>query len=241
MTVVSATGSLPHGAASQASLDACPPAGHAPFDVAARFPVSPVDVSFAYSRRPLFGFPPVAILRDVGSVKGHPRYGAAKAGNAGAAAELCADLVEPGAILPWAEPFRPMAPVLCSAHALERDGVNEIPEALAAFIAAETGWSHQSSIVQGNIVSHTGADGISRRARQAEFVGEVEPALNYILVDDFIGQGGTLANLRGKLLADGARVLAAIVLTGKAHSANLAPTSQAIHELRTTHGPDLER
>jgi len=199
-----------------------------------------VDASFAYSRRPLFGFPPVAILCDVPSVKRHPRYADAKTGDASAAAELCADLVEPEAIRRWAEPFVPLSPILCSAHALESGGVNQIPEALAALIAGETGWSHQSSIVQGNIVSHTGADGIARLARQAEFVGRVEPGLSYILVDDFIGQGGTLANLRGKLLVEGAQVVAAIVLTGKAHSATLAPTPTAIHELRTKHGPDLE-
>ena len=46
-------------------------------------------------------------------------------------------------------------------------------------------------------------------------------AAEYFLVDDFIGQGGTLANLKGYLESRGAAVLGATALTGKAYSAKL--------------------
>jgi len=42
-----------------------------------------------------------------------------------------------------------------------------------------------------------GASGWERMARPAMFEGDVIGGRNYLLVDDFVGQGDTLANLRG--------------------------------------------
>lgn len=53
------------------------------------------------------------------------------------------------------------------------------------------------AVLQTNVVAHTGADGFSRLARQAEFAGAIQPGCDYVLVDDFVGMGGTLANLKG--------------------------------------------
>jgi hypothetical protein len=60
------------------------------------------------------------------------------------------------------------------------------------------------------------------------------------LVDDFVGQGGTLANLRGYLMSKGGIVLGATVLTGKSYSANLCIEQPIIDELRKNHGYNLE-
>jgi hypothetical protein len=64
----------------------------------------------------------------------------------------------------------------------------------------------------------------------------VQRGAEYVLVDDFVGQGGTLANLRGYLIAQGAMVRAATVLTGKPYSARLALTNVALDQLRGKHG-----
>ena len=61
------------------------------------------------------------------------------------------------------------------------------------------------------------ADGLSRLARQAAFAGDILPGADYVLVDDFVGQGGTLANLRCLIESRGGRVIAATTLTGKPH------------------------
>jgi adenine/guanine phosphoribosyltransferase-like PRPP-binding protein len=42
-------------------------------------------------------------------------------------------------------------------------------------------------------------------------------------VDDFVGQGGTLANLIGFIKSLGGHVVGATALTGKPYSAKLAP------------------
>lgn len=60
------------------------------------------------------------------------------------------------------------------------------------------------------------------------------------MVDDFVGQGGTLANLRGFLMRNGGIVLGGTVLTGKAYSATLACDEKQIEWLRERHGTELE-
>jgi hypothetical protein len=127
-------------------------------------------------------------------------------------------------------------PLLASAHAFEKTGVNAIPEALADELGERTCFPIDGSIVQINVVGHTGADGFSRLARQALFDGDVVAGADYILVDDFIGQGGTLANLKGYIESNGGKVLGATVLTGKPFSAKLALTNEQLVALRAKHG-----
>ena len=131
-------------------------------------------------------------------------------------------------------------PTLVSAHAYEREGINAIPDAFAVEISKAVGWPHDTAVAQVNVVAHTGADGFSRMARQAEFAGVIQAGCEYVLVDDFVGMGGTLANLKGYIESKGGRVLAAICLTGKPHSAKLALSPERLNELRAKHGTELE-
>ncbi len=54
--------------------------------------------------------------------------------------------------------------------------------------------------------------------------------------DDFIGQGGTIANLRGHIEQQGGHVIAATVLTGKPFSATLRLSPAQLAILREKHG-----
>jgi hypothetical protein len=58
---------------------------------------------------------------------------------------------------------------------------------------------------------------------------------------DFIGQGGTLANLKGFVETQGALVIGATALTGKAYSAKLKLEAETLRILRTKHGIELEK
>jgi hypothetical protein len=51
--------------------------------------------------------------------------------------------------------------------------------------------SGKEAVTQVNKVSHTGASGYARLQRQAIFGGILPTGLHYLLVDDFIGQGGS--------------------------------------------------
>ena len=61
------------------------------------------------------------------------------------------------------------------------------------------------------------------------------------MVDDFIGQGGTLANLRGWIEKKGGTVVGAVGLTGKPYSAKLKATKEQLHELGQRHGRNFEK
>ena len=190
-------------------------------------------------------FPCAVLLAAQSTVLRHSEYRAGKAGDPVAAANLVNCLVDAAGISAVraliAEVNASRDPVLASAHAFEPRGVNAIPIALTTLLGMRLGISFEADIVQSNVVSHTGADGYSRLARQARFEGAVEKGREYMMVDDFVGQGGTLANLRGWIETQGGKVIGAGLLTGKPYSARLTPSQEQLHELRERHGPDFER
>ena len=190
-------------------------------------------------------FPDAILLAGETATKRHSLYAAAKAGSDFAAAGLVDSLVDESGIRAIqalvAKASKNGAPLLVSAHAYEREGVNAIPAALAQLLGHHLGLEFSTAVMQSNVVSHTGADGYGRLARQARFEGDVHQAREYVMVDDFIGQGGTLANLRGWVEKQGGRVVGAVGLTGKPYSAKLSPSKEQIHELRQKHGADLEK
>ena len=188
-------------------------------------------------------FPDAALLASERETLSHPEYAAAKSGDAAAAARLVhalvkqEDLVGVRQLLDGKEDDQP---VLVGAHAHEHDGYNAIPAALMHLMSESLGIPYNPHIVQTNVVGHTGADGYGRLARQATFGGDVMSGRIHIVVDDFIGQGGTLANLRGWIEKNGGTVVYAVGLTGKPYSARLNPTQEQLDELRGKHGPDFE-
>ncbi|MBA4255924.1 MAG: phosphoribosyltransferase [Burkholderiaceae bacterium] len=192
-------------------------------------------------RTPWGNFPDVLIHASESAVKQHPAYGAAKSGNGAAATALVNATMSDAMNLALLHLLQGHTPVLVSAHAYEREGINAIPESFAVEISKALDWPHDVGVAQMNVVAHTGADGFARMARQAEFTGVVQPGVDYVLVDDFVGMGGTLANLKGYIETNGGRVLAAVCLTGKPHSSKLALSPTRLDELRKKHGAELER
>jgi hypothetical protein len=191
-------------------------------------------------RTPWQDFPDVLIHASESAVKQHPAYSAAKSGHGFSATALVNDTMSEQQNRVLVNLLRGHTPTLVSAHAYEREGINAIPEAFAVEISKAIGWPHDTAVAQVNVVAHTGADGFSRLARQAEFAGAIEPGCEYVLVDDFVGMGGTLANLKGYIESQGGKVLAAVSLTGKPHSAKLALSPARLIELRLKHGTQLE-
>ncbi len=60
------------------------------------------------------------------------------------------------------------------------------------------------------------------------------------MVDDFVGQGGTLANLKGHIETNGGKVIGATALTGRTDSVVLALREEQLLALRAKHGRSLE-
>lgn len=191
-------------------------------------------------RTPWNRFPDVLIHASESTVKKHPAYEAAKSGDDVAATHLVLTCLNLAQVVALNQLVAGKRPTLVSAHAMERHGVNAIPEVFADELGRLLSWPVDTGIVQTNVVSHTGANGFWRLARQAEFDGTVQAGCDYVLVDDFVGMGGTLANLKGHIETLGGNVLAAVALTGKTHSAKLAPTPERLNELRKRHGTEFE-
>ena len=187
-------------------------------------------------------FPDVVLLAKELETKRHSDYDAAKSGNDSAAARLVDTLVDDVGVAAVRKLLGGgQKPALLCAHAYEREGVNAIPAALSEWLSARLDVPYIPDVVQSNVVAHTGADGYGRLARQARFDGDIERGRQYVMVDDFIGQGGTLANLRGWVEKQGGTVIGAIALTGKHYSAKLSPTKEQLDELRKKHGRDFEK
>lgn len=190
-------------------------------------------------RVPLAGFPDIIMHATESVVKNHPHYRAAKAGCIQAAELLVADVINDEAVGRIRNVMSGQDYELIPIHALEAEGVNEIPAALAKRLAQELDVRVNDEIVQINTVGHTGSDGFHRLANQAAFTGNIAPG-RYLVVDDFVGQGGTLANLIGYVHSQGGSVIGATVLTGKPYSATISSNVDALARLRDKHGKRLE-
>lgn len=185
-------------------------------------------------------FPDVLIHSEESVVKRHPDYPAAKAGDIDAARRLVEATLNEQVVLAAVRELASSNASIASVHAHEAEGINRIPAVLAEVLAERLGLQAEESVVQINRSGHTGADGYHRLAHPALFDGEVERGRNYFLVDDFVGQGGTIANLKGFIETRGGRVILASTLTGKPYSAKLALEPATLKALRAKHGDRLE-
>jgi len=95
-------------------------------------------------------------------------------------------------------------------------------------------------ILQNNKVGHTRAPAFNRFVTPACFEGLVRENANYVLVDDHVGLGGTLANLRGYVENHGARVLAMTTLSESRGARQIALQPGMLNMLREKHGEELE-
>lgn len=130
---------------------------------------------------------------------------------------------------------------LAGISAIETTGYNAIPDAMANEISMRMGWPVESGeLRQSNKVGHTRASSWHRFVTQAEFAGIVTPTANYILVDDHVGFGGTLANLKGYIEQGGGAVLAMTTLTETPEARRISLQEETLDVLRSKHGQELE-
>lgn len=191
-------------------------------------------------RTPWRRFPDVAILAPEAPVKRHPDYPAAKAGDVAAARRLVSTWADPTTLSRVISLLPDSNVTLTSVHAFEAEGINRIPTVLAEVLSRCLDLPVEASVVQINRVGHTGASGYRRLAFPALFDGEVDTGRSYLLVDDFVGQGGTLANFRGFIENRGGSAVLAVTLTGKPYSARLSLSEDTLQKLRGKHGSALE-
>jgi hypothetical protein len=185
---------------------------------------------------------PQVVVHSVTAIRdNHPDYTAAKSGDADAALSLATDLLAPAATEFLRELSAARNPILLPITALETTGFNAIPDAMAQVLGKELGLDISAGqIVQNNKVGHTRAPAFNRLVTPAAFEGEVSAGRTYILVDDHVGLGGTLANLKGYLETHGAVVIGATTLTESRDARQIALRPETLDVLREKHGDELQ-
>lgn len=182
-------------------------------------------------------FPDIIIHGDLRARNAHPSYALAKSGDADAAKVLVEDMLSVEATRQIANLLAERAALLLPVTAEEATGFNAIPDAMAQALGSQLGLTVAAgAILQASKVEHTKADGWHRLATPAEFIGEVIAGAEYILVDDHVGFGGTLANLRGFIEHKGGAVIAMTTLTETRAAREIAVRTETLNLLYSKHG-----
>ncbi|MFP5518067.1 MAG: phosphoribosyltransferase [Alphaproteobacteria bacterium] len=214
-------------------------------DAYRRFDCPPVPSADMIPKPPrtawIAGFPDVVIHTALEARDTHADYWDAKAGDGEAAMRLVEALITLEAIDRIRTIVDGHNPIIVPASAIEKFGFNAIPDAMALELGRRLDLEVDAEgINQINIVSHTRANGFHRLATPAAFDGPVVEGRSYFLVDDHVGLGGTLANLKGHIEVNGGRVVGATCLTESVGSHVLALTETTLEALRRQHGKELE-
>jgi hypothetical protein len=143
------------------------------------------------------------------------------------------DLFKPASIvlLPRAAIVAPV--VLREAASLN---FNMLPIALAERVAMVSRGVLQTDIVQTNVAGHTELNLAQRSLHRPVFAGAVESHAKYILVDDVVTSGATLAELAAFIRRRGGDIVGIVSLAAGYGSTTLAVRSGTLSALRSKHG-----
>ncbi len=178
------------------------------------------------------GFPEIVTHTTVNARDAHPDYATAKTGDGDAASRLINEIVSVDSIEILRMALGGKKPKIVPVRAIELDGRNMIPDAYAEELGRQLGHDINAGIVQINVVGHTRASGFARMARPALFSGAATHGQHYLIVDDHVGMGGTLASLKGRIEEDGGQVVLASTLTQSRDSHRIALTKETLRKLR---------
>jgi len=170
----------------------------------------------------------------IDEVKNHPDYQLAKSGHYKNAVLLAQSFINDNIIQKLDDNYK--CPIILPIMAEEKQGKNAIPMGMADIINRYTGWKVSENIYQTNKARHTGANGWHRITTPALFMGNVVIGAGYLILDDFIGMGSTLANIKSFIENAGAKIAGFEVLTGKHQSSKIYLRSQTLNNLREKHG-----
>lgn len=185
-------------------------------------------------------FPDVIIHCELRARNTHPTYKTAKAGDITAAQQLVDDLLSPDSVKAIAQLIGSRQPLIAPVAAEERGGFNAIPDEMAQVLADELGLQMASyDLSQLSYVAHTRADGWHRLVTPAVFAGTVIQGADYLLVDDHVGFGGTLANLRGYIEVNGGRVIGMTTLTETGGGRKIAVLPETLFMIQEKHGDEF--
>ena len=191
-------------------------------------------------RAPWGDFPKVIRNGDLGSLTNEPEYEAAKKGDAEAALALVDRLISDETVAQLKTLIGDEKPRIVPVLAVEAAGNNKIPAMMAVVLADRLGLEVETDIVQREKVARTGAGSDHRLAFNPTFEGNVTAGRKYIVVDDTLTMGGTIASLRGYIENNGGKVMAASVMTAHEGALDLAVKPKMLAGINEKHGPAMD-
>ena len=187
-------------------------------------------------RAPWNDFPAVIRNGDLGDLKNEPEYLEAKEGDLEAALDLVERLITDDTIEQLSELIGDEKPVILPVLAEEATGRNKIPIAFAQEIAERLNLDVETDIIQQEFVGRTDSGADHRLEFNPSFEGEVKQGKKYIVVDDTLTMGGTLASLRGYIENRGGQVVGATVMTAHPGALDMVVKPNMLEAIGVKHG-----
>ncbi|WP_133511555.1 phosphoribosyltransferase [Candidatus Thiosymbion oneisti] len=199
----------------------------------------PCYVRALAERAPWSNFPQVIRNGDLGTLRGEPEYQAAKSGDHAAALDLVDRSLSDETVNHIRALIGNSKPTLLPVLATEQNGNNKIPLAMAKVISKRLGLDIELGIGQREKVHRTGTGADYRLVFNPTFKGDVHPGRNYLILDDTLTMGGTLASLHGYIENRGGNVIGAAVMTAHPGAVDLAVKPAMLEAIARKHGPAM--
>lgn len=183
-------------------------------------------------------FPRVVLQTRGDLITGSPDYAPARAGDLEAARRLVAGAIKDDKIAELAARLGDTSDVIVLP--VRSASGNALPAAYAELLARRLGATLGEGVAKAAGESRRGTGGVERFGNRARFEGAVEAEKRYLLVDDYVTQGGTLAELRAFIESQGGRVVGATTLAASRASDRLAPAAEQVARMRQAM-PETER
>jgi adenine/guanine phosphoribosyltransferase-like PRPP-binding protein len=190
-------------------------------------------------RAPWGKFPKIVRNGNLGELAKEPEYKAAKSGDWTAALDLVDRLLTDDTISQIKTLIGEDKPRLLPILAVEDAGNNKIPLAMAEVLAERLGLEVELGIVQREKVGRTGAGSDHRLAFNPTFEGDVYPSQKYLILDDTLTMGGTVASLRGYVENNGGTVVGASVMVAHEGALELPIKPSMLAAIEKKHGPAI--
>ncbi len=193
-------------------------------------------MSTAGHRAPWGNFPAVVRNGNLKELDIHPEYAAAKSGDWASAFQLAEKVIKDEFIEALRESLAGRMPRIVPVLAEEAGGRNKIPLALAKVISKRLGLKVDVEVIQCTRAFRTGSGADHRLAFNPTFSGPVEKGGDYLIVDDTLAMGGTLASLRGYIENQGGHVCLAAVATAHEGALDMKVKPGMLQGIENKHG-----
>lgn len=159
-----------------------------------------------------------SLKSDVPSLKRHALYEPAKGQrDIDAAMKVLDDLIQNRTLAALARLARGLSrtPFLIAPASQIEESNNALAITYAQWLSMELGWPVFESVYQTKAFAKDRSDHWTRLLHRSTFYGDIDTSRPYVLVDDVLTLGGTLADLRAFILGKGGTVIAMSVIATK--------------------------